>query len=657
MLHRARVSSAMHGEVPSDVCEVLNSPSQPLDADTRTFMETHLGHDFSRVRIHADAQAAESARAVNALAYTVGQDVVLGKRQYILGATTGNKLLAHELVHVVQQGTNGQVTVQRATDSPPSDTDSLALKTIKEIDGECSYVVLVRAVQIARRDGIAKQFVEKLRSKQHPEYGDYLDALLRIVRIKGGEGYRKLIEEDLGFRQIDRWVLETIEEIDGECRFKVLIRVKQFACRDGVLKQYAKELRSRQHPIHGNYLDALLRIVQARGSTKLRELLEEDLAKEGLFSREVSERVKAMSPKERLWEAAKLGMPDLPGELMEQIKGIVPLMMTFWVLSHVFGMGELIDALGLCFLGVTVVVAIDAIQDIKSYYVLATKAQSEADLRAAGNYLAKAAGIGIPLLVGALSKLVKLLGDKPGRTAVHPESRPPVAESTEGPPLGFAPKQPAMTTKPVSGPPSGSGSKEGIVTKAGNRPRADPKKIQEMKSQNRPWSDREVFASLQEAITRYRKNVKIPRIDRPESEDPVIGGTVAAAKTNVGSLQGKIFPGASAEALPAGLKGKPGTTSGKLLPATNNIAENHAEQVALANLKRELLRLDKTKMVGKKVWLLVEQEPCSSCASGIDTASIPGPIKQFSLDFPELTIEVHSLRTSRSYLIRNGNSI
>jgi hypothetical protein len=68
-------------------------------------MENSFGHDFSRVRVHTDARAAESARAVNALAYTVGRNVVFGGGQYAPGAPAGRQLIAHELTHVLQQGT------------------------------------------------------------------------------------------------------------------------------------------------------------------------------------------------------------------------------------------------------------------------------------------------------------------------------------------------------------------------------------------------------------------------------------------------------------------------------------------------------------------------------------------------------------------------
>jgi len=90
-------------EIPPIVDEVLRSPGQPLDSETRAFFEPRFGHDFSHVRVHTDAKAAESAAAVNALAYTVGRDVVFGVGQYAPKTPLGKRLLAHELTHVLQQ--------------------------------------------------------------------------------------------------------------------------------------------------------------------------------------------------------------------------------------------------------------------------------------------------------------------------------------------------------------------------------------------------------------------------------------------------------------------------------------------------------------------------------------------------------------------------
>ena len=102
------------GSVPPIVHKVLRSPGQPLDGATRAFFEPRFGHDFSRVRVHADPQASESARAVNALAYTVGTDIVFGAGAQPWGTTSGNRLLAHELTHVVQQrgGQGGSLALE-----------------------------------------------------------------------------------------------------------------------------------------------------------------------------------------------------------------------------------------------------------------------------------------------------------------------------------------------------------------------------------------------------------------------------------------------------------------------------------------------------------------------------------------------------------------
>ncbi len=85
------------------VDEVLRSPGRPLDPDSRAFFEPRFGRDLGEVRVRADAGAARSARAVGALAYTVGRDVVFGAGRFAPGTAAGRRLLAHELTHVLQQ--------------------------------------------------------------------------------------------------------------------------------------------------------------------------------------------------------------------------------------------------------------------------------------------------------------------------------------------------------------------------------------------------------------------------------------------------------------------------------------------------------------------------------------------------------------------------
>lgn len=89
--------------VPPIVHEALASPGRPLDPGTRLAMEDQLGQDLSGVRVHTDVVAARSAGAVAARAYTVGSELVFGRGRYAPHTADGRRLLAHELVHVLQQ--------------------------------------------------------------------------------------------------------------------------------------------------------------------------------------------------------------------------------------------------------------------------------------------------------------------------------------------------------------------------------------------------------------------------------------------------------------------------------------------------------------------------------------------------------------------------
>jgi len=97
------VSPTAGGFVPPVARQVVATPGKPLDAASRSFMEPRFGHDFSKVRIHTDAEAVRSAAEVRAAAYTVGQHVVFGRGQYDPSRQAGKELLAHELTHTLQQ--------------------------------------------------------------------------------------------------------------------------------------------------------------------------------------------------------------------------------------------------------------------------------------------------------------------------------------------------------------------------------------------------------------------------------------------------------------------------------------------------------------------------------------------------------------------------
>jgi hypothetical protein len=113
-------SPKLGGEVPPIVHNVLRAPGQPLNGKTRALFEPRFRRGFAGVRVHADAEAARSADAVGAMAYTVGSHIVFGSGRFAPGAESGKRLLAHELAHVVQQA---------GREAPPSHEASPVLET------------------------------------------------------------------------------------------------------------------------------------------------------------------------------------------------------------------------------------------------------------------------------------------------------------------------------------------------------------------------------------------------------------------------------------------------------------------------------------------------------------------------------------------------
>src|ERR1044072_3294919 len=133
-LQRQPASNTKPPQAPSIVHDVLRLNGQPLDASTRAFFEPRFGHDFSRVRIHADAEAAKSAAAVNALAYTSGEHIVFQTGRYAPSSTAGRRLLAHALTHVVQQTQQTHSPVQHKLEiGMPGDAHEIEADRIADL--------------------------------------------------------------------------------------------------------------------------------------------------------------------------------------------------------------------------------------------------------------------------------------------------------------------------------------------------------------------------------------------------------------------------------------------------------------------------------------------------------------------------------------------
>jgi outer membrane protein OmpA-like peptidoglycan-associated protein/Zn-dependent peptidase ImmA (M78 family) len=126
-IHRHSRPASTELEAPASVGHVVSGPGRPLEPAVRRDMETRLGHDFSRVRVHSDDAASRSARAINAEAYTMGHNIVFGPGRFAPSTQAGRHLLAHELAHVVQQSNShlvqrkcGPDLGQPAVDCTPS---------------------------------------------------------------------------------------------------------------------------------------------------------------------------------------------------------------------------------------------------------------------------------------------------------------------------------------------------------------------------------------------------------------------------------------------------------------------------------------------------------------------------------------------------------
>ena len=146
-LQRRAASVGGPATAPPIVHAVLNSPGRALDPSTRSFFESSFGHDFSKVRVHSDHKAAKSAQDVNALAYTVGHNIVFNAGQYSPRPSSGKskELLAHELSHVVQQsGTKdsrlpGSIPIGSQNDPLEAEADRMAARALNgQVDAAAS---------------------------------------------------------------------------------------------------------------------------------------------------------------------------------------------------------------------------------------------------------------------------------------------------------------------------------------------------------------------------------------------------------------------------------------------------------------------------------------------------------------------------------------
>ena len=133
---------------------MIRGGGKSLSESERAFFEPRFGADFGQVRVHTGTQAAESAQALNARAYTMGHDVVFGAGQYVPGTGVGRRLMAHELTHVVQQGATRQLSLYQMPLAQYQFTAADAIIQLNNLPPECEDLlvqILARIAELARR--------------------------------------------------------------------------------------------------------------------------------------------------------------------------------------------------------------------------------------------------------------------------------------------------------------------------------------------------------------------------------------------------------------------------------------------------------------------------------------------------------------------------
>lgn len=236
------------GEAPSIVNEVLSAPGQPLDSALRNFFEPRFGHDFAEVRVHSDARAAESARAVNALAYTSGSNIVFGAGQYMPGTNVGRRLLAHELTHVVQQSRVATVPAPDVTHLPNGATEGAAETPMRRITGNrvAPAAAPIRSAaggQIIQRKLRVDDPQTQAKTPMESPYIVFQDALARIC-----DRIVMFIADDL---VMEKWPLQRPRAIERFVR-RAMDSRRVYRLRLGATDLGGRQVRGASWELQGN---------------------------------------------------------------------------------------------------------------------------------------------------------------------------------------------------------------------------------------------------------------------------------------------------------------------------------------------------------------------------------------------------------------------
>lgn len=204
-------SNAAHGagEVDSDFASRLRGGA-PLDATSRAFFEPRFGHDFGSVRVHTGPEAAAAARSLNARAFTLGRSVAFAAGEYEPQSERGRSLLAHELVHVLQQAP-GAASVSKSPPRVARNTPQAEMQAIREesVRGAIQFLDSLRETVESDR---------RLARSTAAQAGGIAEASRRAHPILNQRGVRERLRRGREIYDAQRALLDANHPLQGELR-------------------------------------------------------------------------------------------------------------------------------------------------------------------------------------------------------------------------------------------------------------------------------------------------------------------------------------------------------------------------------------------------------------------------------------------------------
>jgi hypothetical protein len=173
-LHRSEDGSGTVDDAVAKTIQAKRGGGSPLDESARRNLEPSFGDDFSDVRVHTDSSADSLNRAVKAEAFTTGTDIFFRSGSYNPGSSDGQKLLAHELTHVVQQ--RNAPPPSEMTVSSPDDASEIEAAQVADSVSASTETAPVSRAAVEEEEPLQASFIDRQMEEEEPEIqGSFVD--------------------------------------------------------------------------------------------------------------------------------------------------------------------------------------------------------------------------------------------------------------------------------------------------------------------------------------------------------------------------------------------------------------------------------------------------------------------------------------------------